>query len=76
MGTEDGPTPMYSPIKADRWSCECVLLRHIVVGGRALLAGKRLLKFAHQLTANDPQQQLSLRMAQLRLIISRRGQRR
>ena len=67
---------MYSPIKADKWSSGRVLQRHVVVGGRALLAGKRLLKFAHQLTANDPQQQPSLRMAQLRLIISRRGQRR
>ncbi|KAH9064015.1 hypothetical protein EDB87DRAFT_91654 [Lactarius vividus] len=32
MGEEDGPTPMYSPIKADRWSCGRVLLRHMMVG--------------------------------------------
>ncbi|KAH8981237.1 kinase-like domain-containing protein, partial [Lactarius hatsudake] len=25
IGKEDGPTPMYSPIKADRWSCGRVL---------------------------------------------------
>ncbi|KAH9003909.1 kinase-like domain-containing protein, partial [Lactarius hatsudake] len=25
MGEEDGPTPMHSPIKADRWSCGRVL---------------------------------------------------
>ncbi|KAH9047369.1 kinase-like domain-containing protein, partial [Lactarius hengduanensis] len=25
MGEEDGPTAMYSPIKADRWSCGRVL---------------------------------------------------
>ncbi|KAF8480135.1 hypothetical protein DFH94DRAFT_692479 [Russula ochroleuca] len=31
MGEEEGPTAMYSPIKADRWSCGRVLLRH---GGR------------------------------------------
>ncbi|KAH9995504.1 kinase-like domain-containing protein [Russula vinacea] len=32
MGDEEGPTPMYSPIKADRWSCGRVLLRHIMIG--------------------------------------------
>ncbi|KAH9053067.1 hypothetical protein EDB87DRAFT_1548042, partial [Lactarius vividus] len=25
IGEEDEPTPMYSPIKADRWSCGPVL---------------------------------------------------
>ena len=60
MGTEGRPKPMYSPIKADRWSCGRVLLRHIIVGGRALVADKRLWKFAHQLKANDPQQRPSL----------------
>ncbi|KAH9060914.1 kinase-like domain-containing protein [Lactarius vividus] len=30
MGEEDGPTPMYNTIKADRWSCGRVLLRHIM----------------------------------------------
>ena len=32
IGKEDGPTPMYSPIKADEWSCGRVILRHIIVG--------------------------------------------
>ena len=56
MGTEDGPRLMYSPIKADRWSCGRVLLRHIMVGK----GDNRLLKFALQLVANDPQQRPSL----------------
>ena len=56
MGTEDGPRLMYSPIKADRWSCGRVLLRHIMVGKGDI----RLLKFALRLVANDPQQRPSL----------------
>jgi tRNA A-37 threonylcarbamoyl transferase component Bud32 len=55
MGDEEGPTPMYSPIKADRWSCGRVLLCHIMVK-----RDKRLSKFADQLMANDPQQRPSL----------------
>ena len=55
MGDEEGPTPMYSPIKADRWSCGRVLLRHIMVK-----RDKQLSKFSDQLTANDPQQRPSL----------------
>jgi len=56
MGEEEGPTPMYSPIKADRWSCGRVLLRHIMVRR----GDKRLWEFADQLMANDPQQRPSL----------------
>jgi hypothetical protein len=56
MGTKDGPRLMYSPIKADRWSCGLVLLRHIMVGK----GDNRLLRFALQLLANDPQQRPSL----------------
>ena len=50
---------MYSPIKADRWSCGHVILRHIMVG----VVGKgdhRLWTFASQLTAKDPLQRPSL----------------
>ncbi|KAH9047382.1 kinase-like domain-containing protein [Lactarius hengduanensis] len=56
MGEEDGPTAMYSPIKADRWSCGRVLLRHIMVGK----GDKRLWEFGKQLMARDPQQRPSL----------------
>ncbi|KAH8987166.1 kinase-like domain-containing protein [Lactarius akahatsu] len=56
IGKEDGPTPMYSPIKADRWSCGRVLLRHMMVGK----GDNRLSEFAEQLMANDPQQRPSL----------------
>ncbi|KAH9016259.1 kinase-like domain-containing protein [Lactarius pseudohatsudake] len=56
VGQEDGPTPMYSPIKADRWSCGRVLLRHMMVGK----GDNRLSEFAEQLMANDPQQRPSL----------------
>ncbi|KAH9017766.1 kinase-like domain-containing protein [Lactarius deliciosus] len=56
IGEEDGPTPMYSPIKADRWSCGCVLLRHMMVGK----GDNRLSEFAEQLMARDPQQRPSL----------------
>jgi len=58
MGKEGGPMPMYSPIKADRWSCGCVLLCHFVVGK----GDKRFSEFADQLMANDPQQRPSLSM--------------
>jgi hypothetical protein len=50
MGEEGRPTPMYSLIKADRWSCGRVLLHHIMVR-----RDKQLSKFADQLMANDPQ---------------------
>ena len=56
MGEEEGLTQMYSPIKADRWSCGRVLLRHMMVGK----GDKRLSKFAEQLMANNPQQRPSL----------------
>ncbi|KAH9007816.1 hypothetical protein EDB84DRAFT_1447307 [Lactarius hengduanensis] len=56
MGEEDGPTAIYSPIKADRWSCGRVLLRHILVRN----GDNRLSRFATQLIARDPQQRPSL----------------
>lgn len=54
MGTQDGLTPMHSPIRADRWSCGRVLLHHFIVGKNHLQT------FAHQLMAKDPQQRPSL----------------
>ncbi|KAH9052027.1 Pro-kumamolisin, activation domain-containing protein [Lactarius deliciosus] len=56
MGEEDGPTPMHSPVKADRWSCGRVLRNHIMVGK----GDKHLSKFAGQMMAKDPQQRPSL----------------
>ncbi|KAH9165660.1 kinase-like domain-containing protein [Lactarius sanguifluus] len=56
MGEEDGPTAMHSPIKADRWSCGRVLLRHILVGK----GDNRLWRFASQLMSRDPEQRPSL----------------
>ncbi|KAH9041678.1 kinase-like domain-containing protein [Lactarius pseudohatsudake] len=56
MGEEDGPRAMYSPIKADRWSCGRVLLRHILVGR----GDNRLSRFAEQLMSRDPQRRPSL----------------
>ena len=56
MGEEDEPTPMHSPIKADRWSCGRVLLRHIMIGKE----DNRLWRFATQLMASDPQRRPSL----------------
>ncbi|KAH9047384.1 hypothetical protein EDB84DRAFT_483455 [Lactarius hengduanensis] len=56
MGEEDGPTAIYSPIKADRWSCGRVLLRHILVGK----GDNRLSRFAERLMSRDPQQRPSL----------------
>jgi hypothetical protein len=56
MGEEEGPTAMYSPIKADRWSCGRVLLRHMMVGK----GDQRLSKFAEKLMANDPERRPSL----------------
>jgi serine/threonine protein kinase len=55
MDEQDGLMPVYSPIKADRWSCGCVLLYHIIAKG-----DNRLSKFADQLMAKDPQQRPSL----------------
>ncbi|KAH9064005.1 hypothetical protein EDB87DRAFT_1681132 [Lactarius vividus] len=56
MGEEDGPPAMYSPIKADRWSCGRVLLRHMMVEK----GDKRLWEFGEQLMSRDPQQRPSL----------------
>jgi len=56
IGTQDGPTVMYSPIKADRWSCGRVILRHIMVEQGDF----RLSEFAHKLMVKDPQQRPSL----------------
>ncbi|KAH8976367.1 kinase-like domain-containing protein [Lactarius akahatsu] len=56
MGEEDGPPAWYSPIKADRWSCGRVLLRHILVGK----GDNRLSRFAERLMSTDPQQRPSL----------------
>ena len=56
MGNEDGPKLMYSPIKADRWSCGCVIRCHFMVGKE----DKRLSKFAAQLMMGDPHQRPSL----------------
>ena len=60
IGKEGGPTPMYSPIKADRWSCGRVILCHIMVVEVRAGIGKRLLTFANQLISKDPQQRPSL----------------
>ena len=59
IGGQDGPAAMYSPIKADRWSCGRVLLHHIMVG-MARTGDHRLLNFANELMAKDPQQRPSL----------------
>ncbi|KAH9052928.1 kinase-like domain-containing protein [Lactarius deliciosus] len=56
MGEEEGPRAWYSPIKADRWSCGRVLLRHILVGK----GDNRVSRFASQLMARDPEQRPSL----------------
>ena len=50
------PPPMYSPIKADRWSCGNVIWCHIMEGEK----DSYLSKFADQLMVNDPQQRPSL----------------
>jgi hypothetical protein len=57
IGTKDRPTAMYSPIKADRWSCGRVILRHIMVG---MKGDFRLSEFARELMAKDPQHRPSL----------------
>jgi serine/threonine protein kinase len=56
IGKRGGPAVMYSPIKADRWSCGCVLLHHIMVETE----DHRLLKFAGWLMTKDPQRRPSL----------------
>ena len=57
VGERDGPPPpMYSPIKADRWSCGHVIQSHIMAGNR----DNCLSKFAGQLMANNPQRRPSL----------------
>ena len=60
IGKQDGPMRIYSPIKADRWSCGRVILHHIMVGDTVMNADPCLLKFANQLMAKDPQQRPSL----------------
>jgi serine/threonine protein kinase len=60
IGKQDGPTPMYSPIKADRWSCGRVILHHIMFGIAVWKGDHGLSKFANQLMAKDPQQRPSL----------------
>ena len=50
---------MYSPIKADRWSCGHVILHHVMVG-MTMNADRRLLTFTNRLITKDPQQQPSL----------------
>ena len=57
---DDGSTRMYSPIKADRWSCGRVILCHILVGGMVMNADDRLLNLANRLIVKDPQQRPSL----------------
>ena len=59
MGTEDGPTLMYSPIKSDRWSCGRVILRHIMAGV-VEKGDHHLWAFASQLMVKDPSQRPSL----------------
>ena len=56
MGTQDGPTPKHSPIRADRWSCGRVLLNFIKVEE----GDNGLSRIAHQLIARDPRQRPSL----------------
>ena len=46
------PLPMYSPIKADRWSCGNVIRYSLMAGNE----DNYLSKFADQLMSNDPQQ--------------------
>jgi serine/threonine protein kinase len=60
IGMQGQPRAMYSPIKADRWSCGCVILRHIMVRITVGKGDHRLSKFADQLMAKDPQQRPSL----------------
>ena len=56
VGTQRGPALMYSPIKADRWSCGRVLLHHIMVG----IEDHLLLKIAGQLMTQNPRLRPSL----------------
>jgi serine/threonine protein kinase len=56
LGRKDGLTAMHSPIKADRWSCGRVLLRHLMVGKGDV----RLSIYANELMAKDPDQRPSL----------------
>jgi serine/threonine protein kinase len=60
VGKEDGPTVRYSPIKADRWSCGRVILRHIMVRVTVGKGVHNLLMLANLLTAKDPQQRPSV----------------
>ena len=60
IGKEDTSTMAYSPIKADRWSCGRVILRHLIVGVTVGKGVRHLSEFANRLMANDPQQRPSL----------------
>jgi serine/threonine protein kinase len=60
VGKQDGPTLTYSPIKADRWSCGRVILRHIMVRVTVGKGVHNLLMLANLLTAKDPQQRPSV----------------
>ena len=53
---DDSPTPVYSPIRADQWSCGHYILHHIMVG-MTMNADRCLLTFANRLITKDPQQQ-------------------
>jgi len=60
MGDDDeevGPPPLFSPIRADRWSCGKVLLE--LVGGLGM-DGEVLVKFAKRLMDVDPRCRPSL----------------
>jgi serine/threonine protein kinase len=60
IGKQEGQTPMYSPIKADRWSCGHAILYHIMDGVAFWKRDSRLSNFANELMAKDPQQRPSL----------------
>jgi serine/threonine protein kinase len=60
VGKQEGPTVRYSPIKADRWSCGRVILRHIMVRVTVGKGVHNLLMLANRLTAKDPQQRPSV----------------
>ena len=62
---------LYSPIKADRWSCGRVILRHIMIGSTVINADRRLLNFANQLLMEDPQQRPSLLQVGSHVAVSR-----
>lgn len=57
MAPEIEKKPMYSPIKADRWSCGHVILYLL---DKVKREDKHLRSFANMLTAHDPKQRPSL----------------